>query len=215
MAAPPGWSDPLERLGPIAEHPTLTPADSPLSSAPASPGQYRDLQEKCSRILRDYEPEAPNDDTVATLEAFLQYLSKEGQMTLMGEIEGFDHDQLRQLRQFLVHAILNPSTSSICFSVHSVILGYYLQLGISEGSWRPSSSDPSFALRLGGGRYRSNESRNHPVVKRRAAYAQGAMPGQRWQQMRPHPLGRRRETPARPRPTNGPDAVCTYPPICT
>lgn len=50
----------------------------------------------------------PNDDTVVVLEAFLNHLSKEGQMTLMRELVLFP-DMLRQLRDFLVSAVLKPS----------------------------------------------------------------------------------------------------------
>lgn len=112
MATPESWIDPLARLPPIQGHPQLSPFDSPISSAPSSPGRYGELREKSQRILRNYEQVNSLDDTPRVLNAFLEHLCKDGQMTLMGEVEDFEHDanKLRLLRNFLVNAILKPST---------------------------------------------------------------------------------------------------------
>lgn len=111
MSTPEGWVDPLARLPQISGHPQLSPFDSPISSAPASPGKYGELLQKSRRILHEYNPVNSTDDTTRVLEAFLKHLCKDGQVTLMGELESFENEQdkLRLLRNFLVDAILKPS----------------------------------------------------------------------------------------------------------
>ncbi|KAK4044860.1 hypothetical protein C8A01DRAFT_42469 [Parachaetomium inaequale] len=95
MAAPEGWADPLAQHAPIDAHPThSSPAESPLSSAPANPGKYAELREKSQRILSDYILVSSQDDTVKVLGASL------------------DPSKLRSMRTFLVDAVLKPMKSA-------------------------------------------------------------------------------------------------------
>ncbi len=91
---------------------SLTTIDPSASSTRASQGQHANLREECLHILEHYRPSNPHDDTAQVLGAFLEHLTREGQLVLMKEITSFDPDQLRQLRTFLVQAILRPSTFS-------------------------------------------------------------------------------------------------------
>ncbi len=142
-----GWVNPLDQLAPIEGHPDLSATSSPCSSPPESPGRYGDLRETCVNILKSYQPVNHLDDTAKVLMAFLDNLCKQGQMVLMEEMDRFDADQLRQLRQFLVDAILRPST---------LFLYAYLPLAFanafnyfSDGSWRASSLHLAFTIKLG------------------------------------------------------------------
>ncbi|KAH0532424.1 hypothetical protein TsFJ059_001116 [Trichoderma semiorbis] len=93
----------------LTKHPSSASSD-PLSSAPNSPLQWRDLQPDVERILRGYKPLRQKDDTADVLRAFLKYLCKDAQTTLMREIKQFGDKpaELRQLRNFLVDSILKP-----------------------------------------------------------------------------------------------------------
>jgi hypothetical protein len=64
------------------------------------------------QILGEYAPANSRDDTARILGAFVENLPEDGQVVLMQEIETFNPDQLRQLREFLVQAILRPSMFS-------------------------------------------------------------------------------------------------------
>ncbi len=145
MAAPEGWSNPLAALGPVSPHPVLSPTDSPLSSAPSSPQQYSGLREKCGRILREYQPAKLGDDTAQVLAAFLEHLSKDGQMTLMREMVEFNHEQLRQLREFLVHAILLPRKSASSSSNKMIRLLMHQGFSSEGGRW-PFSKSSAISL---------------------------------------------------------------------
>ncbi len=106
------FSDPLRYLGPISPHPAPdSPVDSVLSSAISDPDTWRDRHNEASIVLRDYIPTTPQGDTAKVLETFLTELPKEGQLALMSEILLFKDDgkKLRELRNFLVDAILKPS----------------------------------------------------------------------------------------------------------
>lgn len=106
------WKDPLGNLGPIADHPSPESiVTSELSSAPSDSELWLDLREKVDKLLRLYKPRSRDDDTAMVLKIFLQKLPKDGQTPLMSEIDSINqHDaKLRQLRNFLVDAILKPS----------------------------------------------------------------------------------------------------------
>jgi hypothetical protein len=113
MASSARWKDdPLAHLPQIAQHPGDCPR---LSPAPDSPSLEASFVEVITGKLNDYEPVSDDDSTAKVLQAFVDELSGEDRSTLLGEIYHFaaDPPKLRQLRHFLVDAILKPSTSTV------------------------------------------------------------------------------------------------------
>lgn len=117
MEAPEGWANPLAKLPPILGHPSLSLDDAPISSlSRKSSEQYEEeLRQKSQQTLANYSPveSSVGDDTPKLLGIFLEHLlDVGGQITLMEEIEDFKDDpyKLHLLRNFLVDAILKPST---------------------------------------------------------------------------------------------------------
>ncbi len=104
----------LRMLAPIGSHPAPeSTISSALSSALSDPGKWYDCRRSTLASLDEsYVPNGPRDDTAKVLRAFLMKLPKEGQLVLASEITELCHDsiKLRQLRNFLVDAILKPST---------------------------------------------------------------------------------------------------------
>ncbi len=100
-------------LAPIGSHPAPeSTISSSLSSAISDPDKWYDCRRSTLASLDElYVPNSPKDDTAKVLRAFLMKLPKEGQLVLASEIVELRHDdvKLRQLRNFLVDAILKPS----------------------------------------------------------------------------------------------------------
>lgn len=129
MSSPDGWDNPLAHLQPISQHPSQGvnekiaeyankidsnakfDYDSELSSPTQGPHHYANLYNIASLTLGNYTKLDDNDDTKEVLGAFLEYLSTAGRTALMEEIEEFSTNppKLRQLRNFLVEAVLKPS----------------------------------------------------------------------------------------------------------
>ena len=110
------WKDPLRKLPGIAPHPAPeSVASSELSSIQEDSNRWYDSRTAVLKILEDrYVPNGPKDDTPKILRTFVMKLPKGGQLALMSEIlllKG-ESTKLRQLRNFLVDAILKPSMSS-------------------------------------------------------------------------------------------------------
>jgi hypothetical protein len=107
------WINPLAGFTELSQHPSVISDDeSPLSSAPPTPGTLDDLKPRALEHLHKYQPIGLLDDTEKVLEAFIENLSGDGQLTILEEIQQFGEDppKLRALRNFLVDAILKPST---------------------------------------------------------------------------------------------------------
>ncbi|KAL2182004.1 uncharacterized protein P884DRAFT_274441 [Thermothelomyces heterothallicus CBS 202.75] len=143
--------DPLSPLPPVPHHPATTssPDSSPLSSVLPSPEKYPDLREQSESILRNYKRVDPSDDTTHVLEAFLKCLSKEGQMNLMTDLVSVP-DKLRELRDFLVAAILKPMKMAGGHPPKIPDSPTYNQRGAIEESLRtihPSSRDDQVDLK--------------------------------------------------------------------
>ncbi len=105
--------DALRRLAPIRPHPGPATAVNWLLSVDFAD---RDTWESVCidigrRLDRRYVADGSGDDTVEILCAFLAKLPREGQLVLMSEITEFKYNsaKLRQLRNFLVDALLRPS----------------------------------------------------------------------------------------------------------
>ncbi len=100
-------------LAPIGSHPTPgSVVSSLLSSAISDPEKWFDCKRAILRSLDEYfVPNGPKDDTIKVLNAFVTKLPKEGQLILASEITDIKYDsvKLRQLRNFLVDAVLKPS----------------------------------------------------------------------------------------------------------
>ncbi|KAL7625683.1 hypothetical protein AAE478_004904 [Parahypoxylon ruwenzoriense] len=113
MAAFP-WKDPLGGII-IEKHPT--PETSVLSSAISDPNVFYDCMENVDKVLDSYVPNAAldDDDTTRVLWHAVHNLPRLGSLQLMAEILeiGRDHEKLRQLRNFLVDAVLKPSSSFV------------------------------------------------------------------------------------------------------
>lgn len=82
----------------------------PLSSV-QSPVVQETAKAVIDNILSEYKSIHMSDDTVKVLQAFLDNLSGRGLLTLRDDIFAVKEDPrwLRQLRNFLVDAILKPS----------------------------------------------------------------------------------------------------------
>ncbi|KAK1770066.1 hypothetical protein QBC33DRAFT_617379, partial [Phialemonium atrogriseum] len=106
------WKDPLRKLPTIAPHPAPeSVASSELSSILEDSNRWYDSRTAVLKILEDrYVPNGPKDDTPKVLRTFVMKLPKGGQLALMSEILLLKDDstKLRQLRNFLVDAILKP-----------------------------------------------------------------------------------------------------------
>jgi hypothetical protein len=122
--------DPLAGLVDVPRHPSITEEtitrefESTLpsqSQSPASPPLVTpslplvaegddDLHERAASALAEYAPVRPSDDTRRVLEAFLHHLPAEGKVVLMAEVVRYASEppKLRELRNFLVEAILKP-----------------------------------------------------------------------------------------------------------
>ncbi|KAK0753082.1 hypothetical protein B0T18DRAFT_395950 [Schizothecium vesticola] len=107
--------DPLAQLGEITPHPVRSPSESsePLSSAHGSV-IAETAKAVANNVLLDYKPIHNSDDTVKVLQAFLDNLSGPGLGTLCNDIYAIKDKQrlLRQLRNFLVDAILKPMAAA-------------------------------------------------------------------------------------------------------
>ncbi|OAA55875.1 hypothetical protein SPI_08082 [Niveomyces insectorum RCEF 264] len=106
------FRDPLTSLPQCASYPAPeSHASSELSSILDDPDEWYERRAAVLRLLHeDYVPHGPGDDTVKVLETFVVKLPKGGQLAIMSEIISLRDDQakLRQLRNFLVDAILKP-----------------------------------------------------------------------------------------------------------
>jgi hypothetical protein len=116
--------DPLAGLVDVPRHPSITEEtitrefELTLPSQPQSPASPPppvaegddDLHERAASALAEYAPVGPSDDTRRVLEAFLHHLPAEGKVVLMAEVVRYASEppQLRELRKFLVEAILKP-----------------------------------------------------------------------------------------------------------
>ncbi len=112
------WDDPLRSFRVSATHPApRSEVSSELSSCLDDSDRWHDQINAAKEILRKYVPENAEDDTTGVLNAFLAKLPKAGQLALVAEIYhlGAHPSQLRQLRNFLVDAILKPHTLSPLF----------------------------------------------------------------------------------------------------
>ncbi|KAK5651069.1 hypothetical protein OQA88_13717 [Cercophora sp. LCS_1] len=111
------WDDdPLAGLPEIAPHPGRSGSQSSaaLSSLPPSPIIQQNAVEVVSNVLSEYQPIHASDDTAKVLRAFVDHLSGQGLSRLQSEIYDFAKNppQLRQLRNFLVDAILKPMVAA-------------------------------------------------------------------------------------------------------
>ncbi|KAK5651095.1 hypothetical protein OQA88_13288 [Cercophora sp. LCS_1] len=111
------WDDdPLAGLPEIAPHPGRSGSQSSaaLSSPPPSPIMQQNAVEAVGNVLSEYQPIHASDDTAKVLRAFVDHLSGQGLSTLQSEICDFARNphQLRQLRNFLVDAILKPMAAA-------------------------------------------------------------------------------------------------------
>ncbi|KAK3358009.1 hypothetical protein B0T25DRAFT_499720 [Lasiosphaeria hispida] len=111
--------DPLADLPEITPHPGRSGSQSSelsaaLSSLPATPILQQNELDVFSNALRKYRPIHASDDTSSVLQAFVDNLSGQGLLRLQHEIYMLAEDprQLRQLRNFLVDAILKPVAAS-------------------------------------------------------------------------------------------------------
>ncbi len=112
------WRDPLAALADISDHPTVSADDIISAYESQLPSVYDDvefaldLRDRALQVLRGYTPIRTQDDTRDILQAFMDHLPLKGQQVLMKEIDACTEDpkQLRILRNFLVDAILKPST---------------------------------------------------------------------------------------------------------
>ncbi|KAL7627193.1 hypothetical protein AAE478_003969 [Parahypoxylon ruwenzoriense] len=106
------WEDPLRNLPASAPHPAPeSVATSEVSSILEDSNYWYESRSAVLKILEDhYVPNGPEDDTPKVLRTFVMKLPKGGQLALMSEIRLFKDDpaKLRQLRNFLVDAILKP-----------------------------------------------------------------------------------------------------------
>ncbi|KAK4212807.1 hypothetical protein QBC37DRAFT_287317 [Rhypophila decipiens] len=112
------WKDPLDLIPEIPRHPSISAENiergykSPLPSVCDENTDYTlDLKERAILVLNQYKPSTESDDdTAKVLGTFIDYLPSEGQVVLMQEINDYADDpkRLRQLRNFMVDAILKP-----------------------------------------------------------------------------------------------------------
>ncbi len=111
------FPDPLRNL---ALRPYPAPesvASSILSSTVSDIETYFEKSGEAKTVLDNYVA-TNNDDTAKVINAFLKHLPKEGQIVLLKEVLYFkDNGQkLRELRNFLIDAILKPSKSMSYFA---------------------------------------------------------------------------------------------------
>ncbi|KAI2626518.1 hypothetical protein GGR54DRAFT_637090 [Hypoxylon sp. NC1633] len=106
------WTDPLRKLAPSVAHPSPeSVTSSELSSVFGDNDRWYETRNTLLKALDDgYTPNGPEDDTTEVLRTFVMKLPKDGQLALMSEIYHLKDDgaRLRQLRNFLVDAILKP-----------------------------------------------------------------------------------------------------------
>jgi len=129
------FQDPLAAMAAVPEHPIFDedtilrgfqsslPPDSPLATLeterPSSQGIAEDAAlGQAARILAEYLPARLPDDTSRVLRAFLDHLPSQGKSVLASEIcqLASSPPRLRQLRNFMVDAILKPSKFPQSFS---------------------------------------------------------------------------------------------------
>jgi hypothetical protein len=103
----------LADLGPITPHPRASKsppsdADSVISSLSA---MFADSDRACQR-LKSYQPQCDDDDTTKVLTTALKYLPGPGRENLIEDIVFWttNDEEIRQLKNHFVQAILNPST---------------------------------------------------------------------------------------------------------
>lgn len=82
--------------------------DSQLTSASSDPEHWAKKHCEVLEMLADYTPLGTQDDTTQVLRLFADKLPVRGQVVLLSEIMRYSYNpvQLRQLRDFLVQAIL-------------------------------------------------------------------------------------------------------------
>ncbi|KAK0710148.1 hypothetical protein B0T26DRAFT_724201 [Lasiosphaeria miniovina] len=106
------WIDPLRNMSLGVSHPAPeSVASSELSSVFNNDEEWYDARNSLVDTLKHrYTPNGPEDDTFTVLRVFVMKLPKDGQLALMSEIYDLmdDPPKLRQLRNFLVGAILKP-----------------------------------------------------------------------------------------------------------
>lgn len=102
----------------IPQHPNVdeetivsTAFSTYLSAAFEDPVKAWELYDRCSQAFSRYVQISPQDDTKRVLEAFITHLPVAGRITLIREIEenSANARKLRQLRNFLVDALLKPA----------------------------------------------------------------------------------------------------------
>ncbi|KAK0718649.1 hypothetical protein B0T26DRAFT_831204 [Lasiosphaeria miniovina] len=106
------FEDPLRKFPAITPHPAPdSVASSELSSLLEESDRWYDTRTTVLKILENrYIPNGPDDGTPKVLRAFVMKLLKGGQLALVSETRLLQDDsaKLRQLRNFLVDAILKP-----------------------------------------------------------------------------------------------------------
>ena len=116
------WTSWRPEPTPICNHPFQDKAgrfrEPLLVEYPLWVYSFRELHRKAKEGLESYFPMSPVDDTVQVLSAFWRHLPGRGKVVLMAEIaylcsEPDSVQRLRQLRHFLVDAIINPSMSPL------------------------------------------------------------------------------------------------------
>ncbi|KAL9126693.1 MAG: hypothetical protein Q9217_004290 [Psora testacea] len=86
-----------------------SPESSSLSSAPTDSTRYYISTANARARLRSYRPEGNDDKTVTLLEAFVEFLPREGACNIMDDIVQCESDEkLRQLAGNLNTAVLLP-----------------------------------------------------------------------------------------------------------
>lgn len=151
--------DPLAGLPEIAPYPGQpeSSSSSGLSSLPGSPIVQQNDTEVINNILDEYQEIHANDDTAKVLRAFADNLSGQGLSTLQSEIYSFSTNpqQLRQLRNFLVDALLKPSMLTSYEATYPI-----LTLHCSGYCWWQTPPSHTFAQRVGNARNRIGQDPN-------------------------------------------------------
>lgn len=110
------WEDPLRKLSAPRPHPAPeSVASSKLSAILADSNRWFKCRTEVLEELDDrFIPNGPKDDTPRVLRTFAVKLPKRGQLALLSEIDLLrdNSPKLRQLRNFLVDAVLRPSMPS-------------------------------------------------------------------------------------------------------
>lgn len=129
--------DPLASLPEIPLHPCRPGSPEGFASKVRA-----DDIEAASNVLSRYQPQFDGDNTRWVLQAFLDNLSGPGLSRLISEILGFAlaPNQLRRLRNFLVDAVLKPSTcETIPFGWLVAIIDHLLTRDSGHCCWEATT----------------------------------------------------------------------------